>query len=142
MQGREAECVPPPVPVPIRLGYSFDRLKVASAFEPVDTENVITESGPMNVGLTAPLPLPGILEADQNIKLRTADSEVIEPQVQLYALNSLLKHPLISPALSYLTSSGLPPLFFIAGDREVLQDEVIYACTVFPTCVFRLLMVL
>jgi acetyl esterase/lipase len=41
-----------------------------------------------------------------------------------------LKHPLVSPALSYL--GGLPPLLFIAGDREVLRDEIIYACVLFP----------
>ncbi|EEB87870.1 hypothetical protein MPER_14599, partial [Moniliophthora perniciosa FA553] len=33
-------------------------------------------------------------------------------------------HPLVSPALSYL--GGLPPLFFIASDKEVLRDEIIY----------------
>ena len=94
----------------------------------------------MNVRSTAPLLLPGVPEADQNIELRTADSKVIEQQVQLYAPNSLLKHPLISPALLYL--GGLPPLFFIAGNQEVLWDKVIYACIVFPTCIFCLLMVL
>jgi hypothetical protein len=81
----------------------------------------------MNVGSTASLPLPGGPEANQTITLRTADGEVIEvaEQVQLYAPNSLLKHPLVSPALSYL--GGLPPLYFIAGDKEVLRDEIIYA---------------
>jgi len=83
-----------------------------------------------------PLPLSDVAEA----VLRTADGEVVEQQVQLYAPNGLLKHPLVSPALSYL--GGLPPLFFIAGDREVLRDEIIYACVVLPTGVFRLLMVL
>ena len=63
--------------------------------------------------------------------LRTADGEDIEvaEQVQLYAPNGLLKHPLVSPALSYL--GGLPPLLFIAGDKEVLRDEIIYACVLF-----------
>jgi hypothetical protein len=110
---------------------------------PVDSENVVpkslpTTSGPINVGSTASLPLPGAPDASQSIVLRTADGEVIEvaEQVQLYAPNSLLKHPLVSPALSYL--GGLPPLFFIAGDKEVLRDEIIYACVLFSPC-FQLL---
>jgi hypothetical protein len=40
-----------------------------------------------------------------------------------------LVHPLVSPALSYL--GGLPPLMFIAGDKEVLRDEVIYTFVAF-----------
>jgi hypothetical protein len=63
----------------------------------------------MSVGskVLLPLPLPGVPDANQSI-VRTADSEVIEvaQQVQLYAPNGLLKHPLVSPALSYL--GGLP----------------------------------
>ena len=99
----------------------------------MDPENVVpkslpTTSGPMNVGSTASLPPAGDPDASQSIVLRTPDGEVIEvaEQVQLYAPNGLLKHPLISPVLSYL--GGLPPLYIIAGDKEVLRDEIIYAC--------------
>ncbi|KAH8984795.1 Alpha/Beta hydrolase protein [Lactarius hatsudake] len=46
------------------------------------------------------------------------------PQFQFYAENRLLRHPLVSPALAYL--GGLPPLFFIAGNGEVLRDEIVY----------------
>ncbi|KAI0067652.1 alpha/beta-hydrolase [Artomyces pyxidatus] len=85
-----------------------------------------TEQGPMAVGSTASLPPPGSL-ADQPVVLETPNGERIEiaQQIQLYAPNGLLKHPLVSPALSYL--GGLPPLFFIASDKEVLRDEIIYA---------------
>jgi acetyl esterase/lipase len=48
------------------------------------------------------------------------------PQFQFYAENRLLRHPLVSPALGYL--GGLPPLFFIAGNGEVLRDEIVYTC--------------
>lgn len=48
----------------------------------------------------------------------------VDTQVHLYAPNSLIKHPLISPVMSYL--GGLPPLFVIASDKEVLRDEIIY----------------
>lgn len=110
--------------------------RTPQASRPVAPENVVPNSLPTgswpNVGSTASLPLPGVPDASQSIVLRTASGEVIEvpQQVQLYAPNGLLKHPLVSPALSYL--GGLPPLFFIAGDREVLRDEIIYACVIFP----------
>ena len=71
--------------------------------------------------------------------VRQADGgKVLEvaQQVQLYAPNGLLRHPLVSPAMSYL--GGLPPLFIIAGDREVLRDEIIYTCVLFPSHFFEL----
>jgi len=105
--------------------------RIPQAARPIDPGNTIpkmlpTELGPINVGSTASLPLPGDLDADQTISLHTSDGKVIEvtQQVQLYAPNGLLQHPLVSPALSYL--GGLPPLMFIAGEREVLRDEIIY----------------
>jgi hypothetical protein len=48
----------------------------------------------------------------------------IRNQIQLYTTNDLLIHPLVGPALAYL--GELPPLFFIASDREVLRDEIVY----------------
>ncbi|EJD46838.1 alpha/beta-hydrolase [Auricularia subglabra TFB-10046 SS5] len=48
----------------------------------------------------------------------------IDTQIHLYAPNRLVKHPLVSPIMSYL--GGLPPLFVIASDKEVLRDEIIY----------------
>jgi len=110
--------------------------QVPQAARPIDPDNVVpkilpTERGPLNVGSTASLPLPGVLDADQTISLHTSDGKNIEvkQQVQLYAPNGLLNHPLVSPALSYL--GGLPPLLFIAGDREVLRDEIIYTSVPF-----------
>ncbi|KAH8985532.1 lipase/ esterase [Lactarius akahatsu] len=91
--------------------------RTPQASRPSDPDDVVPESpttsGPMNVGSTAsptPPEFPRFIEVPQ--------------QVQLYAPNGLLRHPLVSPALSYL--GGLPPLFFTAGDREVLRDEIIY----------------
>jgi len=51
------------------------------------------------------------------------------PQFQFYAENRLLRHPLVSPALGYL--GGLPPLLFVAGNGEVLRDEIVYTCVMF-----------
>ncbi|KIM40342.1 hypothetical protein M413DRAFT_177504 [Hebeloma cylindrosporum] len=62
----------------------------------------------------------------EKVMVQTAAGEVIEVNQQLhfYTRNSLLGHPLVSPAMSYL--GGLPPLLIIAGDKEVLRDEIIY----------------
>jgi acetyl esterase/lipase len=62
----------------------------------------------------------------QKIVITTESGETIEfkEQLHFYTQNSLLSHPLISPVNSYL--GGLPPLLFIAGDKEVLRDEIIY----------------
>lgn len=38
--------------------------------------------------------------------------------------NHQLVHPLVSPALGYL--GGLPPCLFIASDKELLRDEILY----------------
>ena len=63
---------------------------------------------------------------DQRIVLEVSDEETlrVDSQIQFYAPNNLLPHPLISHCGAYL--GGLPPLFFIAGDQEVLRDEIIY----------------
>ncbi|CAK5282353.1 unnamed protein product [Mycena citricolor] len=77
----------------------------------------------IDVGATAPMPLQG----SEVFTLTTSSGNQlqIDQQVHLYAQNSQLAHPLISSSLSYL--GGLPPLFFIASDKEVLRDEIIYA---------------
>lgn len=80
----------------------------------------------VDVGTTAALPMADETRS-QSIYLTTKSGDALEihDQVQLYAPNNLLAHPLVSPALSFL--GGLPPLLVIASDAEVLRDEVIYA---------------
>ncbi|TFY78435.1 hypothetical protein EWM64_g5576 [Hericium alpestre] len=46
-------------------------------------------------------------------------------QIQQYATNEQLMHPLVSPVLQG-TLCNLPPLYIITGDDEVLRDEIIY----------------
>jgi len=79
----------------------------------------------VNVGENTPVPPISALDP-QNIILVTEAKEQLEidRQIHFYAQNSLLVHPLVSPALGYL--GGLPPLFFVASDKEVLRDEIIY----------------
>jgi acetyl esterase/lipase len=80
---------------------------------------------PVDVGTTASAP-PLNSPENQTISLVAKSGEIltIDQQIHLYTQNSLIVHPLVSPALSYL--GGLPPLLVIASDKEVLRDEVIY----------------
>lgn len=50
---------------------------------------------------------------------------VIKDQIQMYATNKLLSHPLVSPVLQP-SLGGLPPLFILTGGGEMLRDEQIY----------------
>ncbi|KAL1411376.1 hypothetical protein Q8F55_002332 [Vanrija albida] len=52
------------------------------------------------------------------------DTIALDTQIQLYATNAQLCHPWVSPVLGYL--GGLPPLYIMCGDNEVLRDEIIY----------------
>lgn len=65
-------------------------------------------------------------ELDRTVQVKGQDGKPLKitRQIQLYTTNALLKHPLVSPVLAYL--GGLPPLFVIASDREVLRDEILY----------------
>ncbi|PWN93523.1 alpha/beta-hydrolase [Acaromyces ingoldii] len=49
----------------------------------------------------------------------------LRQQIQLYATNAQVFHPLCSPILQG-SLGGLPPLYILAGDSEVLRDEIIY----------------
>lgn len=49
----------------------------------------------------------------------------IKDQIQMYATNQLISHPLVSPALQP-SLGGLPPLLILTGGGEVLRDEQIY----------------
>lgn len=55
------------------------------------------------------------------------DGEIIEikDQIQMYAPNHMLTHPLVSPALQP-SLGGLPPLLIQVGGGELLKDEQIY----------------
>ncbi|KAF2438126.1 alpha/beta-hydrolase [Karstenula rhodostoma CBS 690.94] len=49
----------------------------------------------------------------------------IKDQIQLYAPNHMITHPLVSPALQP-SLGGLPPLLIQVGGGELLKDEQIY----------------
>jgi acetyl esterase/lipase len=55
------------------------------------------------------------------------DSKLVEikDQIQMYATNQLISHPLVSPILQP-SLGGLPPLLILTGGGEALRDEQIY----------------
>ncbi|WWC89008.1 uncharacterized protein L201_003925 [Kwoniella dendrophila CBS 6074] len=66
-----------------------------------------------------------LAQCDTPLKLTVKGEEIlIDTQIQLYATNAQLCHPWVSPVLGYL--GGLPPLFVMCGDKEVLRDEIIF----------------
>lgn len=95
---------------------------VATILSEQHMSSPISPTRPVNVGTMTPAPALD----HETITLTAESGEVlkVDQQVHMYTTNSLLIHPLVSPALSYL--GGLPPLLFIASDKEVLRDEIIY----------------
>ncbi|KAK4685854.1 hypothetical protein P7C73_g4288, partial [Tremellales sp. Uapishka_1] len=70
--------------------------------------------------------MPCLSQFNTGLSLDVAGKEVVlDTQIQLYATNATLAHPWVSPVMGYL--GGLPPLLIIAGQNEVLRDEIIYA---------------
>ena len=65
-------------------------------------------------------------QAGQNLSLEL-DGKVVEiqDQIQMYAANHLLAHPLVSPVVQ-TSLGGLPPLLIQVGGGELLRDEQIY----------------
>ena len=107
---------------------STSHLKVPSGNQPASTEFGLSPSvsAPTLAGLPHSEPSSGI-SLMVNGELTTLKS-----QVHLYCPNHLMTHPLISPVTGYL--SGLPPLFIMASDKEVLRDEILYMCVSVPVC--------
>ncbi|GLI75752.1 hypothetical protein PoHVEF18_004015 [Penicillium ochrochloron] len=70
---------------------------------------------------------PGTLHAEpDNIHVVLEGKTVeLKDQIQMYATNQLLSHPLVSPILQP-SLGGLPPLQVISGGGETLRDEQFY----------------
>lgn len=104
----------------IALNASTSHLKVPSGSAPAAAE----------YGISPSMSAPAINSMDRvdpidGVTIRLGDKTVsIRSQIQLYTTNNLLTHPLVSPVTGYL--GGLPPLYILASDKEVLRDEIIY----------------
>ena len=72
-------------------------------------------------GLEGTIPSQG-----HNLSIMLDGKQVeIKDQIQMYATNQLLSHPLVSPVLQ-ASLGGLPPLLILTGGGEMLRDEQIY----------------
>jgi acetyl esterase/lipase len=101
---------------------STSHSKVPSGSQPASAEFGLSPSVilPALEGMSHSEPLSGI-------RLMISEELVtIRSQLHFYCSNHLMTHPLISPVTSYL--GGLPPLFIMASDKEVLRDEILYMC--------------
>lgn len=80
-------------------------------------------------GTNAPPSLSHLHQKEFSVMMQDKKGEEVPikvtRQIQLYATNSQLFHPLCSPILQG-SLGGLPPLYILAGDSEVLRDEIIY----------------
>jgi acetyl esterase/lipase len=99
------------------LSHNPSRANPANAFAGLkDRHNATPEE--VRKTTLAQCETPMVLEiGDENVAINT--------QIQLYATNAQLCHPWVSPILGYM--GGLPPLLIIAGNEEVLRDEIIFA---------------
>ncbi|KAF8195687.1 alpha/beta-hydrolase [Mycena galopus ATCC 62051] len=61
------------------------------------------------------------------VQMHDPDATPLElhAQIQLYATTEQLTHPLVSPVLQG-SLGNLPPLYILAGNDEVLRDEIVY----------------
>lgn len=87
----------------------------ASSEEKPEADTWVSENGKYSVGPKSMLSVQ--LEKDMRVE--------IKDQIQMYAANHLLTHPLVSPVLQP-TLGGLPPLLIQTGGGELLRDEQIY----------------
>ncbi len=75
---------------------------------------------------TRPVTANTVPGASQNLSVMV-DGKLVEikDQIQMYATNQLISHPLVSPILQP-SLGGLPPLLILTGGGEMLRDEQIY----------------
>ena len=72
-------------------------------------------------------PDPGTLTGEPDNVHVVLEGKTVElkDQIQMYATNQLISHPLVSPVLQP-SLGGLPPLQVISGGGEMLRDEQFY----------------
>lgn len=139
---------PPPTDEQTRRAHDSLRSRIRQAIShktPTPRASVSTmrstqtadHSLPIHIGSTTPV--PSLNNETVRLVMEGGETLTIDKQIQLYTQNSLLVHPLVSPALSYL--GGLPPLLVIASDGEVLRDEIIYTYVATPHSIHRIFII-
>jgi hypothetical protein len=99
----------------VSLQASTQKGHVSSAGAAEEPDTWVSSNGRYSIGPKGMLSVQ--LDDDMRIE--------IKDQIQMYAANHLLTHPLVSPALQP-TLGGLPPLLIQTGGGELLRDEQIY----------------
>ncbi|GAM89909.1 hypothetical protein ANO11243_079490 [Dothideomycetidae sp. 11243] len=84
--------------------------------------NGISQGRPGSASMMVPTPD----RAFENLCIEMDGKRIeILDQIQMYATNQLLTHPLVSPVMQP-TLGGLPPLLIQTGGGELLRDEQVY----------------
>ncbi|KAK0546499.1 hypothetical protein OC846_003858 [Tilletia horrida] len=122
LKRKESEEVDESIPVPpgpkwlysppIKVPVSEEAIKTASQGKSHDPSGKIDFTGEVELD-----------ETDENG--RKMGIFVLNRQIQQYAANKQVFHPLCSPVMQG-SLGGFPPLYILAGDAEVLRDEIIY----------------
>ena len=100
-------------------GFSVE--KTPDALHPED--NMHNPAGTIGAGIRHGNTIPG---AGHDLSIEVDGKLVsIKDQIQMYATNQLISHPLVSPVLQP-SLGGLPPLLILTGGGEMLRDEQIY----------------
>lgn len=105
--------------------HELDGREEHEAIRGFDVKKADPTSAPPVASKTPALKL-GNPDAEDNLSIEL-DGKVIEikDQIQMYAANHLLAHPLVSPVMQP-SLGGLPPLLIQVGGGELLRDEQIY----------------
>ena len=90
--------------------------KPANADRPLDSI-----PAPLHHLYSQPIEIP---VTDPALRKEWGDKLTLKDQIQQYATNDQLTHPLCSPIVAG-SLGGLPPLYILAGNGEVLRDEII-----------------
>ncbi|GAA5979277.1 hypothetical protein JCM5350_006951 [Sporobolomyces pararoseus] len=111
-----------------RLGHAADKkgLELAGAVEKLPESDPQQAEQHETRGASRGESKEGKGEIGAVIKVKIDGEEVeLADQIQLYATNDQLVHPFVSPAFAP-SLGGLPPLYVMCGDKEVLRDEAIF----------------
>ncbi|KAJ4478319.1 hypothetical protein J3R30DRAFT_3480447 [Lentinula aciculospora] len=79
----------------------------------------VADMGDCDIDLWEPKPPKVLMNNPNDVPLE------LRSQIQQYATTEQLTHPLVSPIVQG-SLGNLPPLYIIAGDGEVLRDEIIH----------------
>lgn len=109
----------PVQPQEIMLGSEQVQSEARSINEAESFEIASSPSGPPTSYTWEPKPPKLLMQDPKAIPLE------LRSQIQLYATTEQVTHPLVSPVFQG-SLGNLPPLYIIAGDGELLRDEIIY----------------